>query len=55
LVFRTVLSNVLKLSIRRCPNCWYVGPTRRFAEEGGRQYRCPRCCTEVEAPDPRLN
>lgn len=46
---------MLKLSIRRCPNCWYVGPTRKFAVEGGSEYVCPRCGTEIEAPDPRLN
>ncbi|WP_162224254.1 hypothetical protein [Halorussus salinus] len=46
--------DVIRLSIRRCPNCWYVGPTRKFVSEEGARFRCPRCDTEIEASDPRL-
>ncbi|NHN61361.1 MULTISPECIES: hypothetical protein [Halorussus] len=45
---------MIRLPIRRCPDCWYVGPTRKFAAEDGARYRCPRCGHEVEAPDARL-
>ncbi|WP_166035662.1 hypothetical protein [Halorussus pelagicus] len=45
---------MIRLPIRRCPNCRYVGLTRTFVSEEGARYRCPRCGTEVESPDPRL-
>ncbi|UPV76538.1 hypothetical protein M0R89_18570 (plasmid) [Halorussus limi] len=45
---------MIRLPIRRCPNCWYVGLTRTFVSEESDGYRCPRCDAEVEAPDPRL-
>ncbi|MFC7078996.1 hypothetical protein [Halorussus caseinilyticus] len=51
---RPVRSDVLRLPIRRCPNCRYVGPTRKFVADDGARYRCPRCDHEVEALDPRL-
>ncbi|WP_135827156.1 hypothetical protein [Halorussus ruber] len=54
LFVRAVASDVIRLPIRRCPECGYVGPTRKFAEEDGARYRCPRCGHAVEAPDPRL-
>ncbi|WP_135829317.1 hypothetical protein [Halorussus halobius] len=49
-----VVRGVIRLPIRRCPNCGYVGPTRRFATDGRASYRCPRCGHAVESEDPRL-
>ncbi|WP_276302375.1 hypothetical protein [Halorussus lipolyticus] len=45
---------MIRLPIRRCPECGYLGPTRKFAEDEPPRYRCPRCGHVVEAPDPRL-
>ncbi|WP_198662143.1 hypothetical protein [Halorussus litoreus] len=47
---------MIQLPIRRCPNCRYVGPTRKFNGDDGEtgSYRCPRCGHEIEPPNPRL-